>query len=660
MAEYRREVAWCFCCPVGGSRKRARTKISKISVDFAGSSCRVGRSFPETTVPDMSLAPDSFSRSSTGPAADGGAPAREDERRVNLLVLCGLALIVGVMTGCGAVALRALIGLFHNAFYNGTFSIWYDANVSEGPSRFGDWVFLSPVLGGLAVVFLVQRFAPEAQGHGVPEVMDAVFYKRGNIRGQVAIVKSLASALSIGSGAAVGREGPIIQIGAALGSAFSQAIKLSTWQKITLLSAGAGAGIAATFNTPLGGVLFALEILLPEVSNRTFLPVVIATGAATTIGRILIGPAPAFVVPDIQLSMAQALGLQEAVAFVLLGIMCGVASWAFIRLLVVMEDGFPKLPGNAYTQNVVGMTVIGLMMVVLTRNFGHSYVDGVGYGVIQSTLDNKMTGAGLLALLFALKMLATTISLGCGASGGIFSPSLYLGATLGGAFALAVGAILPHAGLSVPSAAIVGMAAMVGAGTGGVMTAIVMVFEMTRDYAIIVPVIVGVAVAAGIRRSLVGETIYTIKLRHRGHRIPKERHINLYLVKQAQDIMERRFILAKAGTTLKEAIGAEDTDDLRAIIVEREGRIVGLIPPRSGLWLESQSNPNLLVERFVESRAVVCRDIDLLSLVFARLKRHRSGAAIVFHGVARPRVRDIVGVITKRAIADTVIDSYDD
>ena len=251
----------------------------------------------------------------------------------------------------------------------------------------------------------------------------------------------------------------------------------------------------------------------------------------------MIGPDPAFVVPDIQISLVQSLGLQEAVAFVVLGILCGAASWAFIRLLVIMEDGFPKLPGNAYTQNIVGMAVIGLMMVLLTHAFGHPYVDGVGYGVIQSTLDNKMTYAGLLALLFALKMLATTISLGCGASGGIFSPSLYLGATLGGAFALLLGMIFPHSGLSVPSAAIVGMAAMVGAGTGGVMTAIVMVFEMTRDYAIIVPVIVTVAVAAGIRRTLIGETIYTIKLRHRGHRIPKERHINLYLVKQAQDIM---------------------------------------------------------------------------------------------------------------------------
>jgi chloride channel protein, CIC family len=607
----------------------------------------------------MSVAPLSRSEAPE-PVVVGGPIPRHDERRVNLLVLCVLALVVGVMTGCGAVALRALIGFFHNVFYNGTLSLSYDANASEGPSRFGDLVFLSPILGGLVVVFLVERFAPEAKGHGVPEVMDAVFYKRGNIRGKVAIVKALASALSIGSGAAVGREGPIIQIGAALGSAFAQAIKLSTWQKITLLSAGAGAGIAATFNTPLGGVLFALEILLPEVSNRTFLPVVIATGAATTIGRILIGPNPAFTVSDIQFSLAQAMGLQEAIAFVLLGVSCGVASWAFIRLLVVMEDGFPKLPGNVYAQNAIGMTTIGLMMVALTHAFGHSYVDGVGYSVIQSILDQKMTAVGLLALLFVLKMLATTISLGCGASGGIFSPSLYLGATLGAAFAAAAGSVLPHAGLTIPSAAIIGMAAMVGAGTGGVMTAIVMVFEMTRDYAIIVPVIVAVAVAAGVRRSLIGETIYTIKLRHRGHRIPKERHINLYLVKQAEDIMERRFIVAKAGTTLKEAMVADETDDLRAVIVEREGRIVGLIPPRSGLWREVRNNPSLLVERFIESRVVVCRDNDLLSLVFARLKRHRSGAAIIFHGVKRPRVSDIVGIITKRAIADAVIDSYDD
>jgi chloride channel protein, CIC family len=587
------------------------------------------------------------------------APDRE-EKRVSLLTLCLLALGVGIMTGIGAVALRSLIGLIHNIMINGVFKVAYDANILEGPSRWGNWVILSPILGGLVVVYLVERFAPEAKGHGVPEVMDSVFYKRGDIRGVVALIKSLASALSIGSGASVGREGPIIQIGSALGSAFSQAIGLSTGQKITLLSAGAGAGIAATFNTPLGGVLFAIEILLPEVSNRTFLPVVIATGAATMLGRILIGPSPAFAVPEVFFPPARSFGVEEGIAFVCLGALCGVASWAFIRLLVFMEDGFPKLPGNIYTQNIIGMTLIGLMMVGLTHTFGHSYVDGVGYGVIQSILDHGMTATGLLILLFALKMLATTISLGCGASGGIFSPSLFLGATLGAAFASIAALVLPNAGLTLPSAAIVGMAAMVGAGTGGVMTAIVMVFEMTRDYAIIVPVIVAVAVAAGVRRALIPETIYTIKLRHRGHRIPKERHVNLYLVQQAQDIMERQFILAASGSTLRECMGWEDIDDLRAIIVENEGRIVGLIPPRSGLWRESANNPDRLVDDFVEKRIVVCRDVDLLSLVLARLKRHGAGAAIVFHGEHRPRAADVVGVLTKRAIADAVIAHYSD
>ena len=558
------------------------------------------------------------------------------------------------------MALRALIALFHNASYLGVFSFRYDANILEGPSRFGNWVFFSPIVGGLIVVWIVEHFAPEAKGHGVPEVMDSIFYKDGNIRWQVAVVKSLASALSIGTGAAVGREGPIIQIGAALGSAFSQAIRLAPWQKVTLLSAGAGAGIAATFNTPLGGVLFALEILLPEVSNRTFLPVVIATGAATQVGRMLIGPDPAFKVPEIQFPPAHIFNIEEALAFVLLGVLCGLASWAFIRLLVVMEDGFPKLPGGVYVQNIVGMAIIGLMMVGLTRAFGHSYIDGVGYGVIQSVLEDHMTAVGLLALLFVLKLIATTVSLGCGASGGIFSPSLYLGATLGGAFAAAVGVALPHAGLTVPSAAIVGMAAMVGAGTGGVMTAIVMVFEMTRDYAIIVPVIVAVAVAAGIRRALIGETIYTVKLRHRGHRIPKERHINLYLVQQAQDVMERQFHLVKAGTSLKDALVADVEDDLRAVVVEREGRIVGLVPPRSGLWRDARIHPDALIDRFVEIPPAICRDSDLLSLVLARLKRHRAGAAIVFHGAGRPRARDVVGVVTKRAIADAVIENFED
>ena len=157
------------------------------------------------------------------------------------------------------------------------------------PSPWGAWVILVPVIGGIGVTFIVSTFAPEAKGHGVPEVMDAIYYNRGRIRPVVAVAKSLASALSIGTGAAVGREGPIIQIGSALGSTLGQVIRMAMGQRIILVAAGAGAGIAATFNTPIGGVLFATELMLPEISVNTFLPVALATGTATFIGRLFFG-----------------------------------------------------------------------------------------------------------------------------------------------------------------------------------------------------------------------------------------------------------------------------------------------------------------------------------------------------------------------------------
>ncbi len=192
---------------------------------------------------------------------------------------------------------RDLIGLIHNIAFHGRFAFSYDANVFTPESRFGAFVILAPVAGGLIVTFLVETFAPEARGHGVPEVMDAIYYNEGRIRPIVATIKSLASAISIGSGAAIGREGPIIQIGASLGSTLGQIIPMATWQRITLVAAGAGAGIAATFNTPIGGVMFAIELMMPEVSARTFLPVALATGVSTFVGRIFFGVRPAFNVP---------------------------------------------------------------------------------------------------------------------------------------------------------------------------------------------------------------------------------------------------------------------------------------------------------------------------------------------------------------------------
>src|SRR6202167_5777053 len=218
-------------------------------------------------------------------------------QRIGLVRLSLLAVFAGLITGFGAVLFRALIGLIHNIAFLGSFSIGYDASQFTPPSPWGALVILVPVAGGLIVTFLITNFAPEARGHGVPEVMDAIYYKDGVIRPVVAVIKSLASALSIGTGAAVGREGSIIQIGSAIGSTLGQIVRMAPWQRITLVAAGAGAGIAATFNTPIGGVMFAIELMMPELSARTFLPVALATGTATFVGRIFLGSQPAFFVP---------------------------------------------------------------------------------------------------------------------------------------------------------------------------------------------------------------------------------------------------------------------------------------------------------------------------------------------------------------------------
>ena len=229
-----------------------------------------------------------------------GVIAGEESRQLSLAQLSLLALGLGVVTGLGAVLFRDLIGLIHNLLFTGHAVVHYDANVFTAPAPWGALVILVPVLGALGVTFLVNNFAPEAKGHGVPEVMDAIYYKGGVIRPVVALVKSLASAIAIGSGSSVGREGPIIQIGSALGSTLGQIIRMPAGQRIALVAAGAGAGIAATFNTPIGGVMFAIELMMPEVSVETFLPVAIATGTATFVGRWFFGDAPAFHVPPLQ------------------------------------------------------------------------------------------------------------------------------------------------------------------------------------------------------------------------------------------------------------------------------------------------------------------------------------------------------------------------
>jgi chloride channel protein, CIC family len=591
----------------------------------------------------------------------GADDPNADLAPMSLPRLCLLALVVGVVTGVGAVLFRDLIGFIHNLFFLGKLSVQYDANLFTPAGPWGPFVILVPVVGGIIVTFLVTNFAPEARGHGVPEVMDAIFYKGGVIRPVVAVVKSLASAVSIGSGAAVGREGPIIQIGSALGSTLGQLVRMTPGQRIVLVAAGAGAGIAATFNTPIGGVMFTIELMMPEMSIASFLPVALSTSAATFIGRFFFGVAPAFSVPPLaplapDLSSALTLGV-----YALLGVVVGVAATAFIRGLHLFEDIFEKI-GNPYLRHICGMLLVGLLIYALQQSFGHYFVEGVGYATIQSILSGGMAMPGLLLLLFVAKLFATSTSLGSGASGGVFSPSLFLGATIGGAFAAALNGLGFPIPLNVPSFAMVGMGAMVGSGTGAVMTAVAMIFEMTRNYDIVLPMILAVAVSIGIRRVLSHENIYTLKLVRRGHVIPKARHANMFLVRHAAEVMDKDIIVAAADSGFDELLARPDHGGrLRHVVVADDGgHIVGVMRVNTALRAGSAVvQPGVALRDLASRDFTIVREDEVVFDVIRRLWRRKAIMALVTRGRGVPRADDVLGVITKEHVADSVAASVE-
>lgn len=567
----------------------------------------------------------------------------------NLVKLSLLAIVVGIVTGIGAIFFRMLISLIHNAVFLGKLSIHENGNLPTPIDAWGPWIILGPIVGGMGVVFLVKTFAPEARGHGVPEVMDAIYYREGKIRPVVAVVKSFASALSIGSGAAVGREGPIIQIGSSFGSSLAQFLGLAPWQRITLLASGAGAGIAATFNTPLGGVMFAIELMMPEVSSRTFLPVVLATGTATYVGRMFFGMEPAFMVSLLQMPEMEPLNGARLAGFVVLGLLCGLGAFVFVRLLAFLESWFPRLPVNAYVQHAIGMGIVGTMMYLLSQIYGHYFIEGVGYATIQGILDGHFAAISLLAVLFVGKLLATTISLGSGASGGIFSPSLFLGSTLGGLLGAALGQIFPEAGFTIAEYAMVGMAAMVGGATGAAMTAIVMIFEMTRDYNIIVPMIIAVALAIGLRRFLSAENIYTIKLAARGRHIPKERHTNMFLVRHAHEVMDDRLAVLPADSdraAIRRTMAEMDPPAAYAILQDGD-HIKGVESRESLATSDAQRRSHLPF--------VLARPDDILHDVMKRLGHGKARVALVIDTDGIPRIDDVKGVIALDNVGQEVL-----
>ncbi|MGD2185459.1 MAG: chloride channel protein [Desulfobacterales bacterium] len=435
-------------------------------------------------------------------------------------IMAILAVIVGLAAGFGAVGFRHLINFFQMLAYGGENDLL--ELVTNLP-----WYYrvAVPAIGGLIVGPLVYFFAREAKGHGVPEVMEAVALKGGVIRKRVVVVKSLASAISISTGGSVGREGPIVQIGSAIGSVLGQFMKISADRMRTLVGCGAAAGIAATFNAPIAGSMFALEVVLGDFGLAIFSPIVISSVVATAVSRAFLGDVPAFIVPAYELVSAWELPM-----YLILGIFCGAVGVTFTKTLYRIEDMFDQTKFPEYLKGVIGGLMLGVASLIFPQ------ILGVGYGAIDMALMQQMTW-WLLLVLVGVKILATSVTIGSGGSGGIFAPSLFLGAMAGGFFGVLVHQLFPNITASPGAYSIVGMGAVVSATTHGPLAAILILFEMTGDYKIILPLMLACIIATIASRQFLRDSIYTLKLARRGVDIKEGKEVNVLKSMFVKDVM---------------------------------------------------------------------------------------------------------------------------
>ena len=488
------------------------------------------------------------------------------------VVLFGTALLVGLGAGVGAVIFRYLIQAVGWIGYT-----WF-------PSVTSDWgnayVVIVPAIGGLIVGLLVYFFAPEAKGHGVPEVMEAVAIHGGRIRPQVAVIKSLASSICIGSGGSVGREGPIVQIGSALGSTLGQALHLSNDRVRNLVACGAAGGIAATFNAPIAGVIFALEIILGDFKMHYFISVVISSVTASVVGRAVFGDIPAFPLP-IEYGINS---LWEFGFYSILGVLAALVGVIFVRSLYWTEDLFEKWKSvPEWVQPAVGGVLLGALALAYplftpTTWVGMPQIYNVGYEAIGDALSNQLL-LGVVLSLLVLKIIATSLTLGSGGSGGVFAPGLFMGAMLGTAFELSIRIFFPSIVAPPGAYALVGMAAVFAASAHAPITAIIILFELTGDYRIILPLMLTVVVATLLaHKMLAGESIYTLKLSRRGVHLQSGQDIDVMDGVTVDEVMTRELDTIPTDTTLSELSRIFSLSRHHGIaILDEQGKLWGLV-----------------------------------------------------------------------------------
>ncbi|HTA51428.1 MAG TPA: chloride channel protein [Candidatus Acidoferrum sp.] len=479
-----------------------------------------------------------------------------------------LAALVGVLAGLIAYVLYDLIALFTNLTFYHVVSIHFR---SPEQTRIGPWIILMPVVGGLIVGFMAKYGSPKIKGHGIPEAMEAVLTSRSRIEARVAILKPLSAAIAIGTGGPFGAEGPIIQTGGAFGSLVGQMISTTASERKVLLACGAGAGMAATFNTPIAGVILAIELLLFEFRARSFIPLVIACTLATSVRGVLFGQHSMFSMGNPDFDVPRGLPF-----YLLLGVICGIAAIGFTKLLYWVEDHFDRLPIDDLWHPAIGALGLGIIGFFVPR------VLGVGYDTISDILNNNLT-LELLVLICVFKALALVISLGSGTSGGLLAPMFMSSAALGGVFAMAVNAIVPGAHLSPGAFALVAMAAVFGAASRATFAFIVFAFEITRDYNAILPLMLGCVIADLIALRYLKTSIMTEKLARRGLHVPGEYEASVLHTVRLSEVM-RTDVHPIAADTSVASLAARISRSENGLtlsqglpIADKEGLLAGVI-----------------------------------------------------------------------------------
>ncbi|HEO64951.1 MAG TPA: CBS domain-containing protein [Spirochaetes bacterium] len=469
-----------------------------------------------------------------------------------------LAVIIGVLGGLGALGVRLLIQFFTDISFGGEEII----KASEGIPWYQ--IIITLAIGGAIIGPIIYFFAKEAKGHGVPEVMESIAKRDGMIRPRVVLVKALASSICIGTGGSTGREGPIVQIGASIGSAIGQILKLPSNKLKTLVACGAAAGIAATFNAPIAGALFAVEIILGDFGVAQFSPIVISSVIATVVSRHFLGDFPTFEVLPYELKSAW-----ELIPYALLGLLGGAAGVLFIKVLYGLEDFFDGIRIPDYVKPAIGGALVGLVAIAFPE------VLGIGHEAVNHALHGGLVWY-IMAAMVLIKILGTSLTLGSGGSGGIFAPSLFIGAMLGGAFGTGVHALFPGITASSGTYSLVAMGTVVASATQAPITAILIIFELTNDYNIILPLMVACITSTLFARKLKKESIYTLKLLRKGINIEAGREIDVLKDIKTKSVMEHNKAVILSSMKLEEILNiVVNTAHTCFVVIDPESNLLG-------------------------------------------------------------------------------------